>query len=538
MGLADWLAELFGLRRQIPQARSAPSTPLAPAPRPTTVPAAGSLAAMPQRIGGVPPAGSTAPATQRFSLTHFAPISPAELQARARKHSLSTDPWLGRVETIPPADDPRTNLVDRALVTNGYLTPEQLATIHEVGDLYREHRPDLMLAQTQAKQVLAADVEARKLRKAQKQAEAAVRRAAHVAAVAERKANDIIFLGRGVSTGLADRRADIERLQAMGLPALATPGDVARYFSLTISRLRWLAFHSDSTTVSHYVFFTVPKKTGGVRRLSAPHQDIAATQRKILQEILVRLPLHNDAHGFVIGRSIVTNARPHVGAQIVLNLDLKDFFPSIRFPRIRGILTASGFSPCAATILALLCTESPRQVLGLGGQKLYVATGPRALPQGACTSPALANLSARFLDARLAGLAKAWGWTYTRYADDLTFSTVALDHDIGRMLTAIRNVVGDEGFTVNEEKTKVLRRSQAQEVTGLVINDRPKAPRQLIRRIRAILHRAQKEGLAAQNREGHPHFTEWVRGMIAYIAMTDKTTAARFTAQLNQVARS
>ena len=538
MGLADWLARLFGQRRT-PPARFPPTPPRTqPAGVPTApsaVPASGSTA--------VPPARGTAatpkvPLVQRFDLAHFAPISEAELQARARKHNLSTDPWLGRVETIPPADDPRTNLVDRALVSNGYLTPEQLATIHEVGDLYREHRPDMALAHTQARQAVALDAEARKQRKTQKQAEAQARREAHVKAVAERKANDIIFLGRGVSTGLADRRADIERLQAAGLPALATPGDVARYFGLTIPRLRWLAFHSDSTTVSHYIFFTVPKKTGGVRRLSAPHRDLSATQRKIFQEILVRLPLHGDAHGFVIGRSILTNARPHVGAEFVVNLDLKDFFPSISFPRIRGILTAAGFSPCAASILALLCTESPRQVLGLDGQKLYVATGPRALPQGACTSPALANLAARVLDARLAGLAKAWGWTYTRYADDLTFSTHAATADIGRMLTAVRNVVDDEGFTVNEEKTKVQRRSQAQEVTGLVVNQRPKAPRQLIRRIRSILHHAQKEGLAAQNREGHKRFTEWLRGMIAYIAMTDKTTAARFTAQLEKVAAS
>jgi retron-type reverse transcriptase len=534
MGFADWLADLF-LGRRSPPRPPIRAVPPAALGRPAVAQASTPAGAKPVSSAGTVPVAQ-APLAKRFELAHFAPISEAELQARARKHNLSTDPWLGRVETIPPADDPRTNLVDRALVANGFLTPEQLVTIHEVGDLYREHHPDLMLAHTEAKKVVADDAEARKQRKEQKRAEAKSRREAHAKAVAERKANDIIYLGRGVSTGLADRRADIERLQAAGLPALATPGDVAQYFGLTISRLRWLAFHSDSTTVSHYVFFNIPKKTGGIRRLSAPHRDLALTQRKILQEILVRLPIHSDAHGFVPGRSIVTNAQPHVGAQIVLNLDLKDFFPSITFPRIRGILTTAGFSPCVASILALLCTESPRQVLGLDGQKLYVATGPRALPQGACTSPALANLSARMLDARLAGLAKAWGWVYTRYADDLTLSTSSATPDIGRMLTAIRNVVTDEGFTVNEEKTKVLRRSQAQEVTGLVVNQRPKVRRQLIRRIRAILHRAQKEGLAAQNRDKHENFTAWLRGMIAYIAMTDKTTAARFTAQMDKLA--
>jgi retron-type reverse transcriptase len=530
MGLADWLAGLFGLRPRPTTRRTFPTTPLAPPPRPTSVPVAGRpVPAAP----AVRTPTAVPPTVQRFALTHFAPISQSELAERARKHSLFNDPWLGRVDTIPPADDPRTHLIDRALVSHGYLTPEQLATIHEIGDLYREHRPDLSVVHAQARQLVAVDVEAKAKLKAEKKAAAKARREARRAAVAQRKASDIIFLGRGVSSRLHDRRADIERLRAAGLPALAAPGDVAAFLGLTIPRLRWLAFHSESTTVSHYVFFTVPKKSGGVRRLSAPHRDLAVAQRKIFHEILRKIPVHDAAHGFVTARSIVTNARPHVGAQIIINLDLKDFFPSITFPRIRGILTATGFSPCAATILALLCSESPRQVLGLGGQQLFVATGPRALPQGACTSPVLANLAARFLDARLVGLAKRFGWTYTRYADDLTFSAMDPAVDIGRMLTAIRNVVDDEGFTVNEEKTTVLRRSHAQEVTGLVVNQRPKAPRKLIRRIRAILHRARHDGLAAQNRENLPHFTDWLQGMIAYIAMTDKTTAARFQQQFN-----
>lgn len=538
MGLGDWLAGLFGQR---PPMRSMPLPPAPVAPsgsvpimhlpsRPPVLlqrPAPAAAAAAPRGVGDL---------VRRMELGHFAPISAAELQERARNHNLMTDPWLGRVETIPPADDPRTNLVDRALVTYGYLTPEQLATIHEVGDLYRQHRPDLAMAHTQARQAANADAEARKQRKEQKQAEALAKREAHRTAVITRRANDIVFLGRGVSHGLADRRADIEKLQAAGLPLLATPADVARHFGLTIPRLRWLAFHSDSTTVSHYVFFTVPKKTGGVRRLAAPHASLAAAQRQIFHEILPRLRLHPAAHGFVPGRSILSNATPHVGARFVVNLDLKDFFPSIGFPRVRGLLTAAGYSPCAASILALICTESPRQVLSLRGEKLFVATGPRALPQGACTSPALANLAARVLDARLAGLAKAWGWTYTRYADDLTLSTTA-EADIGRLLTAVRNIVADEGFTVNEAKTKVLRRSQAQEVTGLVVNQRAKAPREQIRRIRAILHHAKREGLEAQNREGHEHFEAWLRGMIAWIAMTDKPAAARFAAQLDGLPR-
>lgn len=543
MGLIDWLAGLFSNRQ-----RPRPQRPLRPLSSTTPQVSASVRPIMtPGQItvgrSGTQPAPVSPPQTpkmeskgsKQLDLSRFAPISEAELKKKSNQQFAWNELRLNRIDVIPPTNDPRTNLIDRALVSNGYLTPEQLVEIHEVGDLYNELRPSLAMVHTMAQQAVADDVEARKQRKAEKQAEAKARRELHAKAVAERKANDIVFLGRGVSTGLADRRADIEKLQTAGLPTLATASDVARVFGLTIPRLRWLAFHSESTTVSHYIFFTVPKKTGGVRRLSAPHRDLAAAQRKIYQEILLRLPTHANAHGFVPGRSILTNAQPHVGAKVVVNLDLKDFFPSIVFPRIRGILTATGFSPCAATILALICTEAPRQILGHDGQKFFVATGPRALPQGACTSPALANLASRALDARLAGLAKAWGWTYTRYADDLTFSSMNESVDIGRMLTAIRNVVTDEGFTVNEEKTKIQRRSQAQEVTGLVVNQRPKAPRQLIRRIRAILHQARRHGLAAQNREGHENFEAWLGGMIAYIAMTDKNVAQKFRIELEQI---
>src|SRR4029079_11661853 len=129
------------------------------------------------------------------------------------------------------------------------------------------------------------------------------------------------------------------------------------------------------------------------------------------------------AHGFVPGRSTMSNAVPHVRRDVVVNADLKEFFPTISFPRVKGVFQELGYSPAVATILALLCTESPRREVTYAGRVWQVAIGPRALPQGACTSPALSNLPARALDARLTGMAQKLGWTYTRYADDLTFST-------------------------------------------------------------------------------------------------------------------
>ena len=138
---------------------------------------------------------------------------------------------------------------------------------------------DLSLAHQQARAAVEADEEERKRIKEQKKAAAAERKRKHAEDVAHRKATDIIFLGRGVSRGLADRRANVEKLHAAGLPVLASPADVARAMGLTIPRLRWLAFHSDASELVHYVRFTVPKKSGGTRELAAPHRDLAAAQR-------------------------------------------------------------------------------------------------------------------------------------------------------------------------------------------------------------------------------------------------------------------
>jgi retron-type reverse transcriptase len=201
-------------------------------------------------------------------------------------------------------------------------------------------------------------------------------------------------------------------------------------------------------------------------------------------------------------------------------MDLEAFFPSITFPRIRSVFHRLGYSPAVATILALLCTECPRRRVEYDGKPYHVATGPRGLPQGACTSPALSNQVARRLDKRLGGLARKLDLTYTRYADDLTFSgDASLESRVGYLLARIRHIAEAEGFTVNEEKSRVQRRNTAQRVTGLVVNDRPNVSRKEVRRLRAILHRARTEGLDQQNRGGRHHFRAWLQGKIAYVSM-------------------
>lgn len=480
-------------------------------------------AAQTSSSSGNPPPDRT---LSHLEVGEFAPISAEELKRRAKKIDRSLIFRFGLRSQIPPAADERTLLIDRALVSHGLLTPERLKEIHDIGETYLKLRPTLQsafAAEERAEvQAVADDKAQRAAVQEAKRAEAAAKREKRAAEIAERETTDIVFLGRGVSGGLNDRRANIEKLTALGLPVLTSPADIAAALNCTIPRLRWLAFHSEASSVSHYVRFTIPKKSGGTRELAAPHRDMAAAQRWILWNILDRVPMRDCAHGFIRGRNVMSNAVPHVRRDAVVNADLKDFFPAITYPRVKGIFEGLGYSPAAATVLALLCTECPRRTAEVGGRRLHVAAGPRALPQGACTSPALSNLAARKLDARLEGLARKTGWTYTRYADDLTFSASGeTAQQCGGLLQALRRFCQEESFTVNEKKTRVQRQNAQQTVTGIVVNRRPNAPREVYRRVRAILHAAQKTGLAAQNKDGHPNFRMHVHGMIAWVHMSN-----------------
>jgi retron-type reverse transcriptase len=486
-----------------------------------------------------------------LDLATFAPMSDAQIKAAAQGVNLFTTFRFGLRSQIPPVSDPRTLLIDKALVAHGLLTPEELVEIHKIGDAMDEAKPNLDVAIHRAEQAVARTLEEKQRLKEQKKAEAAERKRLHDQAVAHRKATDIFFLGRGVSKGLADRRSNPEKLAAANLPLLSAPADIATALNLTIPRLRWLAFHSEAATRSHYVRFTIPKRSGGHRHLFAPHKELAAAQEWILRNILDHIPTHPAAHGFVKTRSTVTNATPHVDQDLVLNADLTDFFPTITFPRVLGIFKQLGYSPAAATILALICTESPRRVAVYAGKTFHVAIGPRTLPQGACTSPALSNLAARRLDSRLNGIATKLNYRYTRYADDLTFSASAPSREggassepsssldatkkIGYLLARLRHIAQDEGFAVNEKKTRILKRAARQEVTGVVVNKRPGVPRPLYKRLRAILHRAKHEGLAAQNRHDLPHFEARLKGMIAYVSMVNAKQGQALANALEQL---
>jgi retron-type reverse transcriptase len=373
--------------------------------------------------------------------------------------------------------------------------------------------------------------EASKARRAEAKAKRLERQKLRRAEWDRQRAGKIVYAGPGVSAGLQDTRSDVEELTRRGLPIVHSGRDLAEQIGIELKALRWLTYHRRGAAVVHYHRYEISKKAGGVRCISAPKPALARAQRWVLDQVLRRLETEPPAHGFVPGRSIVTNAAPHAGKAVVCNLDLKDFFPSITFRRVKGLFRVLGYGEHAATLLALLCTEPPRVAAELDGKTYHIALGSRVLPQGACTSPAITNALCRRLDRRLDGLARRHGFTYTRYADDLTFSGDA-PRAVGRLLRSVRSIVGEEGLTEHPRKTRVMRRGGRQEVTGLTVNERPSISRKELRALRAILHNVACHGLESQNREGRPDFAAHLRGRVEFACMVDSERAPELRAAL------
>ncbi|MGB7344428.1 MAG: reverse transcriptase family protein [Pirellulaceae bacterium] len=324
-----------------------------------------------------------------------------------------------------------------------------------------------------------------------------------------------------------------ERAAQNELPPIDTPQKLAELLELTIPQLRWLSYHREAAKRVHYQRFTIPKHDGTERAIWAPLPKLKETQRWILRNIVERLLVHGSVHGFLAGRSIFSNAAVHADAKLVLKMDMKDFFPTLTFPRVKGMFRKAGYREQIATLLALLCTEPPREEVTHGGEKYYVALGPRCLPQGAPTSPAITNVICMKLDQRLSGYAKKIGWRYTRYADDMTFSLPASHKgppQTGKLTGMVKRLVAEEGFVVHPKKTRVARKGARQSVTGLVVNgsETPRVHRQTRRRLRAAIHNL---GQGKPLHEGETLDT--LRGYAAFIAMTNPTEGGALLAKIN-----
>jgi hypothetical protein len=343
----------------------------------------------------------------------------------------------------------------------------------------------------------------------------------------------VLFLGAGVSGGLHYSDGDGAKLVERALPQLTTASDVAAAIGVAENELAFLCYDRSASGVDHYSRFAIPKKKGGVRVLSSPKRRLRVAQWWLLKNVLEHLPVHAAAAAFRPGKSVVDNAAPHADRAVVVKVDLKDFFPSLGMRRIKGFFEGLGYSEGVATIFALLTTETPRIAVTFDGKRRFVAVGKqRGLPQGACTSPALTNLLCQHLDARLTGAADAFGFTYTRYADDMTFSHRSNKAPVGALLTLVRKIVADENLVINEEKTQVLRPSDRQTVTGLVINgsDRPRVSREDLRRFRAILHQCDRDGFEAVTERIGKDAESYANGYLSFVHMARPDVAEKLAA--------
>ena len=329
------------------------------------------------------------------------------------------------------------------------------------------------------------------------------------------------------------------------LPAIATEGALAEWLRLTQGELEWFADlkgltskqglaskHGGDERLRHYRTTVLAKAGGGARLIEAPKQRLKILQRQILREILEAAPVHGAAHGFCKGRSTKTFAAGHVGKRVVLRMDLADFFASISSGRVQGFFRAAGYPERVADLLGGICTvatpgdvwiaarkHGDREVL-LGLREVY---GRRHLPQGAPSSPALANLCAYRIDCRLSGLAKAADAEYTRYADDLAFSGDAeFERQVERFAAQAAAIAMEEGFRVQHRKTRVMRQGVRQHLAGLVTNARVNVVRADYDRLKATLHNCVRYGPEGQNRAGpggekHGDFRLHLAGRVGFV---------------------
>jgi hypothetical protein len=332
------------------------------------------------------------------------------------------------------------------------------------------------------------------------------------------------------------------------LPALVTAGDLADWLGIRLAELDWFAGcnrrggRANSAKLRHYDYRWIAKSGGRQRLVECPKPRLKQIQRQILGEILDFIPAHPAAHAFRSGHSTLTCAEPHVGRRVVLRIDLRDFFPRIRSSRIHALFHALGYPEGVARLLTGLCTNAICEGdLPLDGsiahrQEIWHTFGQLHLPQGAPTSPALANLCAYRLDCRLTGLARTAGASYTRYADDLIFSG---DSDFERNLSRFRvfacAIVLTEGFLIRHRKTRVMRSGKQQSITGLIVNRRLNVSRASFDRLKAVLHNCRRFGPESQNRARHPRFREHLQGKIAYVRMAHQERGARLQSVFDEI---
>jgi|GEM_PF-221433 len=336
-------------------------------------------------------------------------------------------------------------------------------------------------------------------------------------------------------------------LQALALPEFSNLADLAKHLNLSVGELAWFAdqWRQDaqaSSQLGHYHYRWLEKASGGWRLLEVPKSRLRNIQRKVLQQILNRVPPHAAAQAFQQGRSSLIHAAQHTRKRVVVRLDLKDFFTSISGSRLHALFAKIGYSEKVAGTLARLCSNRTSTAI-VREKTRYLAPVSSAhllrsphLPQGAPTSPALANLCAYRLDMRLQALAGNMQASYSHYADDLTFSgDQQFEQSLARFIPQVAAITIEEGFVLNYKKTRIMRASTRQQVTGIVVNSHCNIKRADYDILKAILTNCQRHNPASQNREGHKDFRSHLAGKLAYMRMINPTRTAKLQALFEQI---
>ncbi len=321
------------------------------------------------------------------------------------------------------------------------------------------------------------------------------------------------------------------------IPQIATVGALGDFLALTPKDLEWFAdLHGlnrkGNPRLRHYHYRVLTKQSGTIRLIEAPKPRLKELQRKILAEILEKIPPHPAVHGFLKGHSIKTFVTPHTGQRVVLKMDLEDFFPSISGARVQALFRTMGYPENVADRLGGICTTvAPRDIWK--AHDLYTQSH---LPQGAPTSPALANLCAWRVDCRLSGLAKSAGAIYTRYADDLAFSGAeSFERSVERFSTHVAAILYEHDFSVHHRKTRIMRQSVRQHLAGLVANQRVNVRRSDFDRLKATLTNCIRHCPGSQNREAHPHFRQHLQGKVAFVESINPAKGNRLRALFDQI---
>lgn len=248
---------------------------------------------------------------------------------------------------------------------------------------------------------------------------------------------------------------------------------------------------------SFYHSFTMPKRKGGTRQIDAPYPSMMRAQQWIYHEVLSKVTISPSATGFIPHHSIKDNASPHLNQRCLLLLDVKDFFPSIKWHKVYAVFSHLGYPKIISQYLASLCC--------LNGHA----------PQGAVTSPTLSNVITRRLDARITGLAKKYQVIYTRYADDMTFSGESISK---RFQSFIYKIVEDDGFIINQEKTRYIKGKHQKIVTGISISeDKLTVPKSKRREVRQQVYYIKKYGLADHQKKIGNNDPIYLERLIGYL---------------------